>query len=644
MENNSNSTKYTGKYDNQIKLRKAKLEKMRKERQILQYDKLMREMSVQENLEENRLKKETREKAKEINNLEIDKIQEEINKLTKSPNSEQLEELKVKTIEEKISLSDKLLKLKCCNLPITEIPPVEIATYSKETQTNISRLYRHNDLSLKNVYEDHDREYQDDVSPLKLMCKFSSNLPPGILSPGLPKVMDMPPALTPIDKENPWNYLKEKSKKIMVEKAEEIVLSEDFQNSLKRVSLAMEKVISTNKNIYVDYIGGTKNDWDYENNSKGPISLNQNFYDKSITDKRCITCIDWSSHNTDQIAASYYKNEPDTPTNAEGDVIIWNRNFKPETAEHVFHCHSSVMSICFTKFNPNLIIGATYSGQIVLWDNRVKTSIPVQCTKLNSKAHNQPIYCLRVIDNDDSSHNIISISSDGKMCSWSLDMLGLPLDVMQLQLDVSEKVKKSIAVNCMDFPLNGINNMVMGAEDGCVYSAFRFGYASGITNCYEKHEAPITSISTHYNQATSTNFSNLFLTSSLDCTIKLWSLDGELPLHTFKNNYDYVMDVAWSPIHPALFAAANGAGHIDLYNLNEDIQEPTKSITTKGDTAINRLKWHKDGQHIAVGTDNGELCVYNIVEDLANPVNDEWSMFSEILYDIRVNCAIESCE
>lgn len=58
-----------------------------------------------------------------------------------------------------------------------------------------------------------DREYPDeDPAPLKLFCNFSSNLPPGILSPGLPKVMDIPPALTPIDKENPWMLCKDKIK------------------------------------------------------------------------------------------------------------------------------------------------------------------------------------------------------------------------------------------------------------------------------------------------------------------------------------------------------------------------------------------------------------------------------------------------
>ena len=41
----------------------------------------------------------------------------------------------------------------------------------------------------------------------------------------------------------------------------------------------------------------------------------------------------------------------------------------------------------FAKFHPNLIIGGTYSGQIVLWDNRSSKKTPVQRTPLSATAH-----------------------------------------------------------------------------------------------------------------------------------------------------------------------------------------------------------------------------------------------------------------
>ena len=48
---------------------------------------------------------------------------------------------------------------------------------------------------------------------------------------------------------------------------------------------------------------------------------------------------------------------------------------------------SAVMSTCFAKFHPNLVIGGTYCGQIVLWDNRSNKRTPIQRTPLSAAAH-----------------------------------------------------------------------------------------------------------------------------------------------------------------------------------------------------------------------------------------------------------------
>ncbi|KPP78606.1 hypothetical protein Z043_101887 [Scleropages formosus] len=48
---------------------------------------------------------------------------------------------------------------------------------------------------------------------------------------------------------------------------------------------------------------------------------------------------------------------------------------------------SSVVSVGFARFHPNLVVGGTYSGQIVLWDNRSHRRTPVQRTPLSATAH-----------------------------------------------------------------------------------------------------------------------------------------------------------------------------------------------------------------------------------------------------------------
>ena len=45
------------------------------------------------------------------------------------------------------------------------------------------------------------------------------------------------------------------------------------------------------------------------------------------------------------------------------------------------------MSATFAKFHTNLIVGGTYSGQIVLWDNRSSKRTPVHRTPLSATAH-----------------------------------------------------------------------------------------------------------------------------------------------------------------------------------------------------------------------------------------------------------------
>ena len=71
------------------------------------------------------------------------------------------------------------------------------------------------------------------------------------------------------------------------------------------------------------------------------------------------------------------------------------------------------MSATFARFHPNFILGGTYSGQIVLWDNRVPKRTPVQRSPLSAAAHTHPVYCMRVVGTQ-NAHNLISISTDGK--------------------------------------------------------------------------------------------------------------------------------------------------------------------------------------------------------------------------------------
>ncbi|XP_032593742.1 cytoplasmic dynein 1 intermediate chain isoform X11 [Drosophila grimshawi] len=515
------------------------------------------------------------------------------------------------------------LNLSVYNVQATNIPPKETLVYTKQTQTTSTGGHERDVLAF-------DAQGDDEESSLPhLDHGFSSKLPPGYLTHGLPTVKDVAPAITPLEQKKEQEEKKE-VKELSEEQKQMIILSEDFQRFVLRAGRVIERALSENVDIYTDYIGCGDNEEANDERSHARLSLNRVFYDERWSKNRCITSMDWSTHFPELVVASYHNNE-ESPNEPDGVVMVWNTKFKKQTPEDVFHCQSAVMSTCFAKFNPNLILGGTYSGQIVLWDNRVQKRTPIQRTPLSAAAHTHPVYCLQMVGTQ-NAHNVISISSDGKLCSWSLDMLSQPQDTLELQ----QRQSKAIAITSMAFPANEINSLVMGSEDGYVYSASRHGLRSGVNEVFERHLGPITGISTHYNQS-SPDFGHLFLTSSIDWTIKLWSLKDTKPLYSFEDNSDYVMDVAWSPVHPALFAAVDGSGRLDLWNLNQDTEVPTASIVVDGAPALNRVSWTPSGLHVTIGDESGKLYVYDVAEHLALPSRDEWSRFNATLNELKMN-------
>lgn len=448
------------------------------------------------------------------------------------------------------------------------------------------------------------------------------------LGQSLPNVEMVRPAQTqPEIVKEEEKELTPKKKDLTEEEKKIILMSEDFKKFLDRAVRVTERALFYNESadIYVDYTGAHEtieklNFINFitlilnviscsEDKSGIKLSFNRCFYNERWCKNRTITSFDWSTQYPELLVASYNNNE-DNPNDPDGVCLIWNMKFKKTTPEYIFHCQSPVTSACFAKFHPNLVIGGTYSGQIVLWDNRSNKRTPVQRSPLSASAHTHPVYCIQVVGTQ-NAHNVISISTDGKLCSWSLDMLSQPQDMMELS---QQKQSRAVAVTSMSFPLGDYNNFIIGSEEGSVYTACRHGSKAGILDAFEGHQGPVTSVNCH-NAQSQIDFSHLFLTSSFDWTLKLWSTkDNNKPLYSFEDNCDYLYDVKWSPIHPALFASVDGMGRIDLWNLNNDTELPTASIVVDGNPALNRITWSPSGHEVIVGDDMGKIWIYDVGE------------------------------
>uniref|UniRef100_A0A8C9YVF4 Dynein cytoplasmic 1 intermediate chain 1 n=1 Tax=Sander lucioperca TaxID=283035 RepID=A0A8C9YVF4_SANLU len=375
---------------------------------------------------------------------------------------------------------------------------------------------------------------------------------------------------------------KEVLRELTEEERQQILHSSEFQSFFECSIRVMERALAEDSNIFFDYGGRELEDKEGDLGSGSSLSFSRLFYDEHWSKHRVITCLDWSLQYPELLVASYNNNE-DAPHEPDGVALVWNIKFKKATPEYIFHCQ-------------------------------------------------HPVYCVNVVGTQ-NANNLITVSTDGRMCSWSLDMLSQPQETMELVYNKS----KPVAVTGMAFPTGDVNNYVVGSEEGTVYTASRHGSKAGICEMFEGHQGPVTGISCHSAVGT-VDFSHLFITSSFDWTVKLWSTKHNKPLYSFEDNADYVYDVMWSPVHPAIFAAVDGMGRLDLWNLNNDTEVPTASVTIEGASALNRVRWSSGGKEVAVGDSEGRVWIYDTGE-LSVTHTDDWARFARTLMEIRANRA-----
>lgn len=143
-----------------------------------------------------------------------------------------------------------------------------------------------------------------------------------------------------------------------------------------------------------------------------------------------------------------------------------------------------------------------------------------------------------------------------------------------------------VAITTFDFPDNETASFWVGTEEGNVYQANRYdraGFKAGLNqfDIYKAHNGPVTGL--HFHPLVGPiDFSDIFLTSSVDWTVKLWKAKSVgkpstgvhhlAPIYSFEEADDYVYDVKWHPSHPAMFGSVDGSGKFDLWNLNVDTE------------------------------------------------------------------------
>ncbi|KAJ2974403.1 hypothetical protein NUW58_g8670 [Xylaria curta] len=379
------------------------------------------------------------------------------------------------------------------------------------------------------------------------------------------------------------------------------------------------------------------------------------FYDERWSKKRMVSSIDFSPKYPELVLASYTKN-PSAPHDPDGIVQVWNQHLH-DRHEFLFHAQSDILTAKFSPFHPNLIIGGTYSGQVLLWDTRAKTA-PVQKTPLTGSGHSHPVYSVDIVGTQ-NANNIISVSTDGALCVWSVDMLSQPQESLTLTTPPPNKFE-DLAPTTMAFPQADPTYFLVGSEEGPIYPCHRYdraGAKAGVDSrvSYKGHAAPVMSVGFHPARGP-VDLGDLVLSSSLDWSVKLWKVRAPAATSTIVESAgtvisplldfvreDVVYDAAWSPVRPGVFALVDGAGSLEVWDITVETEIPVAKIspTPRKDgrqlpsRSLNKVAWETvDGKRLATGGIDAVVSLFEVGPDLGGKEavrSEEWTSVKKLV-------------
>ncbi|RCI14951.1 hypothetical protein L249_6764 [Ophiocordyceps polyrhachis-furcata BCC 54312] len=454
------------------------------------------------------------------------------------------------------------------------------------------------------------------------------------------------------------------SRELSAEELEAVTRSDDFVEFLEQSTKVIERAIDQETyDILTDYAlqGKDLDDDDDETGNTGGRGSHRikevtQFFDDRWSKKRMVSSIEFSPKFSELLLASYTKN-PTAPHEPDGLVQVWNTHMQ-ERPEYVFTAQSDILAAKFSPYHPNLIVGGSYSGQVLLWDTRAK-SAPVQKTPLTGFGHAHPVYSVDIVGTQ-NANNIISCSTDGVVCGWSMDVFAQPQELLELKNPTQTKVAvEDVSPTCLAFPQADPTSFLVGSEEGTIFPCHRYdraGAKAGVDKSisYKGHTAPVMSVDFHPARGP-VDLGDLVISSSLDWSVKLWKVralaatsttavgDGHIaPLIDFVRE-DVVYDARWSPVKPSVFALVDGAGWLELWDIALETEEPVSRISPSArhdsramlSKSLNKVAWEpNDGKRIATGGIDGSLTVFEVASGLGGKEglkNEEWTRVKKLL-------------
>lgn len=329
-------------------------------------------------------------------------------------------------------------------------------------------------------------------------------------------------------------------------------------------------------------------------------------FDFEKAKKKAVTAICYNSQFPDLFAVAY--GSYDFMKQTTGVVCVYT--LKNTTyPEYVFHLDSGVLAIDFSEQHPDLLCFGLYDGSVGIIDIQNSTKGALYQSTVKSGKHSDPVWGVKWQKDDlDKNINFFSVSSDGKVFSWTLIKNELQhTEVVELKMEPTADVVIDNADgifglgsgSAFDFSKYSNHVFAVGTEEGRIHLCSK-AYSSRYLHTWNAHTMAIYSIC--WNPVDP----NVFISCSADWTVRMWHQNhrDDSPLFSFDLGTS-IGCVAWAPFSSTVFACATAEGKVYIFDLAKNKNEAVCIQSVVKRATLTKVAFSNVAPILIVGDDRG---------------------------------------
>ncbi|XP_071349712.1 dynein, axonemal, intermediate chain 1, paralog 2 isoform X2 [Trachinotus anak] len=392
----------------------------------------------------------------------------------------------------------------------------------------------------------------------------------------------------------------DQSKKTMLMETQ----SNDF-SKLRKAASILERMV--NQNIFDEIAQDFKYFEDPSDEFRGQkgtlLPLWKFQYDKAKS--LSVTALCWNKKYPDLFAAGM--GSYDFSKQGRGMVVFYTLK-NPSFPEYIYPTNSGVLCLDIHDQYSYLVAVGFYDGCVAVYNLKREGLEPVYKSTAKTGKHTDPVWQVRWQNNDmDNNHNFYSVSSDGRVVSWTLVKNELVFtDIIRLSLNgvVSEgpegaQQPSTACGTAFDFHKQIDYLFLVGTEEGKIYKCSKT-CSSQFLETYDAHSMAVDAVKWNRYHP------KVFISCSSDWTVKMWDHTINTPVFTFDLKAA-VGDFSWAPYSSTVFAAVTTDGTVHVFDLNVNKYEAIcqQTVVPKEKTKLTHIEFNPIDPLIIVGDDRG---------------------------------------